>query len=76
MIQLHNKNHHDFIDFILRTKMATWLGGSDQITKGKTFCKAVIEVILNIWKSESEWPSTFTEFLIWGENFPWIFLSS
>lgn len=35
MIQLHNKNHHDFIDFILRTKMATWLGGSDQITKKK-----------------------------------------
>lgn len=76
MIQLHNKNHHDFIDFILRTKMAAWLGGSDQRTKRQTFCKAVVEVILNIWKSESEWPSTFSEFLIWGENTPWIFLAS
>lgn len=35
MIQLHNKNHNDFIDFILRTKMATWLG-YDQMIKGKT----------------------------------------
>lgn len=38
--------------------MAAGLGGCDQITKGKTSCGAIIEVILSTWKSELE-PSSF-----------------